>query len=60
MGCTNGYEVRDQAREGKSQSKKVLANLTYLSRTMVYLYNTEAMRLNSIDKEYIKTHYQSS
>lgn len=58
MGRTNGYEVRDQAREGNSQTEKRAGELDLLIENCGLLYTIlEAMRLNSIDKEYIKTHY---
>ncbi|AVD81532.1 hypothetical protein C4Q28_04830 [Pseudomonas sp. SWI6] len=58
MGRTNGYDVRDQAREGISQSGKSAGELDLLIENEGLLYTIiESMRLNSLDKEYIKTHY---
>lgn len=58
MGRTNGYNVRDQAREGESQSKKSAGELDLLIENNGFLYTImEAMRVSSIDKGYIKSHY---
>lgn len=58
MGRTNGYEVRDQAREGESQTRKGAGELDLLIENCGLLYTIlESMRLNSVDKGYIKAHY---
>ncbi|KTC40961.1 hypothetical protein AO260_32530 [Pseudomonas sp. ABAC21] len=58
MGRANGYEIRDQAREGTSQSKKGAGELDLLIENCGFLYTIlESMRVANIDKEYIKKHY---
>ncbi|MHB0824871.1 hypothetical protein ACYCFL_04485 [Stutzerimonas nitrititolerans] len=58
MGRTNGYDVRDQAREGESQSKKGAGELDLIIENNGFLYTIlEAMRLNGIDSGYIQSHY---
>jgi hypothetical protein len=58
MGRTNGYEVRDQAREGTSQTRKGAGELDLLIENCGFLYTIlESMRVTGIDTNYIKTHY---
>lgn len=58
MGRSNGYEVRDQAREGASQAKKGAGELDLLIENCGLLYTIiESMRVTGIDTSYIKAHY---
>ncbi|MHA6231117.1 hypothetical protein [Pseudomonas fluorescens group sp. PF-69] len=59
MLLSKSYEVKDQTREGKSASKKGAGELDIVVENNGDLYTIiEAMKLSSVDKEYIDDHYK--
>ncbi|MNF81595.1 hypothetical protein D3C85_928410 [compost metagenome] len=58
-GQEKGYEVKDQSREGLSESRAGAGELDILIENDGLLYTIlEAMKLSSLDKDYINKHYK--